>query len=100
MAVWHLWKYIDVTAGGRVALYPNLAHALDWLDAAAWLRSAWQFNSSSPASVLAGAALLYAAILYAVWGSGLRGNDAMGSISYATSLLKGKNSAHDDSTPR
>lgn len=90
MAVWHLWKYLDVTAGGWVARYPRFFHALDWVDAAAWLWSAWQFNLNAPASVLAGAAFLYAAILYAVWGSGLRGNDTEGSISYAASLLKAR----------
>jgi len=89
-ALWHAWKYVDVTAGGRVARNPRLAHALDWLDAAAWVYSAWVFNGPAAPTTIAGAAGVYALVLYAVWGSGLKGNDAQGSISYAANLLKKK----------
>ena len=71
----------------RLSGHPRLAHCLDWLDAAAWLWSAWQFNAGSLPAVLTGAALLYAAALYAVWGSGVLGNDKQGSLSYGASLL-------------
>ena len=90
-AVWHLWKYIDVTAGGRVAQNPKLAHALDWLDAAAWVYSAFQFNGAAAPATIAGAAIVYALVLRVVWGAGLKGNDTQGSISYGASLMaKGK----------
>ena len=64
---------------------------MDWLDAAAWMVSAWRFNpGDSILGVLTGAALLYAAALYAVWGSGVRGNDSQGSLTYGVGLLKDK----------
>jgi hypothetical protein len=89
MAAWHLWKYIDVTAGGRVARFPRFAHALDWIDAVSWLWSGWLFNAGAASvPVFVGASATYAVLLYAVWGPGVRGNDKQGSISYGASLLQ------------
>ena len=89
-AIWHLWEYIDVTAGGRVAESPDLAHALDWLDAASWVYSAFQINGAAAPGTIAGAAVVYTLVLRAVWGAGLKGNDAQGRISYGASLVTKK----------
>ena len=86
MGFWHLWKYIDVTAGGLVERYPLFAHVLDWIDAAAWLFSAWCFNSTAVPFALALCA--YGAILQQTWSSSMLGNDSRGSIAYGVSMLK------------
>ena len=88
LALWHLWKYIDVTAGGRVTRYPRVAHALDWLDAAAWLWSGWTVNMGVEIQVFASAAIIYAILLYIFGGPDVRGNDAQGSIAYSVSLVR------------
>jgi hypothetical protein len=85
-AAWHVWKYIDVTAGGRVKKYPMVAGGLDWADAFTWLFSAWCFNATLlPFGVCL---CVYAALLRYTWASGIQGNDRQGSITYGVSLMR------------
>lgn len=98
LAVWHLWKYVDVTAGGRVRKYPRVAHFLDWFDAAAWSYSSWCFNSTAIPFVFA--LCTYAAVLQQTWSSGLLGNDSQGSIAYGAALISKKASSSSARSPQ
>jgi hypothetical protein len=93
MGVWHLWKYVDVSAGGLVKKHPRFAHFLDWVDAAAWLYSARYFNTTAAPFVFA--LCTYAALLQQTWSSRLLGNDSQGSIAYGATLLKMASLPHD-----